>query len=311
MLSPSNRSYTATAGDSHTAQLSILSKAATINFYVITPNDAANVVSTFLEKASGDGTVTAASVDYTFPSNVSGDYTFYAKVYYNDGTSESPHPSYTVTVSLSSPTTPTFSLVPSDGSYTAEAGDNHDAGFTSSVPYDSVSWYIKTPSDLSNVYQHTATGDGSSTATGYLYTFPSGVSGDYVFKAKGTAGSAGFEESYTVSVSLPTTTETTTPTTPAAPVSAPVWSDIPDPIYVKVGDSFYLDLNSYVTGSTTITRRRNGSRDGGVPSGTSLIDGVISGTLKRAQTRSFRIEAINSAGSAYSEWIKVVVSARN
>ena len=101
-LSASGDIYTASAGDSHTVQLSILSKGASISFYVITPNDARNDVSTYLETSTGDGTTSAASVDYVFPSDVSGDYTFYATIYYNDGTSHSPHPSYTVTVSSSS-----------------------------------------------------------------------------------------------------------------------------------------------------------------------------------------------------------------
>ena len=108
-LSPSNASNTAYAGNPYTVQLSILSKAASIEFYVITPNDAINDVSTSLGTASGDGTSTAATMTYTFPSGVSGDYTFYVRIGYTDGTSVSPHPSCTVSVSLPSSTETTTS----------------------------------------------------------------------------------------------------------------------------------------------------------------------------------------------------------
>ena len=57
-LSPVNGLYAAAPGDTHEARLSILSKGATINWYVITPNDARNDVSTSLGRGTGDGTTT-------------------------------------------------------------------------------------------------------------------------------------------------------------------------------------------------------------------------------------------------------------
>ncbi len=157
-----------------------------------------------------------------------------------------------------------YSLVSSDGVYTAEAGDSHTANYSMNSPYSVVYWYVTTPAGIgSNV--DTENGDGSKTNSSLNYTFPSGVSGEYRIAAivYDNNGTTAYEPSYTVTVSLPTTTETTTP---AAPVVVPIWSDIPDPYNLTVGDSFYLDLNSYVTGSPTLTRRRNGSRDGGIHS---------------------------------------------
>ncbi|RKU09698.1 hypothetical protein C6501_14945 [Candidatus Poribacteria bacterium] len=90
----------------------------------------------------------------------------------------------------------------------------------------------------------------------------------------------------------------------ATPQPPPVWSDIPDPYNLTVGDSFSLDLRSYVTGSPTITR--NG---GAIPAGLSLSNGVLSGTVTRVKTRSIQFTATNSAGSAQSEWVKIIVRA--
>ena len=109
-----------------------------------------------------------------------------------------------------SPGTPTrsYTLVSSDGIYTAEAGTGHEANFTTSEAYSSVYWYVKTPSDTSSLGTHvkTDTGDSSTTKTAQLsYSFPSGVSGDYVITAYvyPPAGGSVYQTSYTVSVSLP------------------------------------------------------------------------------------------------------------
>ena len=90
---------------------------------------------------------------------------------------------------------------------------------------------------------------------------------------------------------------------PVSTVSLPVWSDIPDPYNLTVGDSFSLDLSSYVTGSPTFTR--NGGR---IPAGLSFSDGVLSGTVLSVESRGIRFTATNTAGSADSEWIKITVT---
>ncbi len=116
---------------------------------------------------------------------------------------------------------PTRTLTPSGGNYTAEAGDSHTANFSTSSAYSSVYWYVKTPSDTTATSQEIDQGDGSLTTADFTYTFPSSVSGDYVFTAYVYDGdnTTVYEESYTVSVSLPSsstataTSSTTTATT--------------------------------------------------------------------------------------------------
>ena len=92
--------------------------------------------------------------------------------------------------------------------------------------------------------------------------------------------------------------------TPLAPASAPIWSDIPDPYNLTIGDSFSLDLSSYVTGSPTITRNL-----GAIPAGLSLNGGVLSGTVTTVEDRSIQFTATNTGGSALSEWVNIVVQA--
>ncbi len=206
-------------------------------------------------------------------------------------------------------TPPTRNLSPSDSSYTAEAGDSHTANFSTSSPYSSVYWYVKSPSDTSYYGTDVDTdyGDGSSTKTAQLsYSFPSGVSGDYkitayVYPASGDV----YEDSYTVSVSLPTPEPETSPedTSTTPPATLPVWSNIPAPYNLTVGDSFRLDLSSYVTGSPTITRN-----SGAIPAGLSFSSGIISGTVTGVESRTIRFTATNTAGSANSEWVEFVIT---
>ncbi|MDE2674701.1 MAG: hypothetical protein OXH65_06290 [Paracoccaceae bacterium] len=116
----------------------------------------------------------------------------------------------------------TSTLVSSNSTYTAEAGDSHTANFSASSPYSSIYWYVKSPSDTSG-YGTTIEidqGDGSLTTADFTYTFPSGVSGDYQIMAYTYFTGSIVEPSYTVTVSLPSSTTTTTPAAPAAP-SAP------------------------------------------------------------------------------------------
>ncbi len=250
-LVPSDGIYTASAGDSHTAALSILSQGASIGFYVITPNDARNDVSTYLATASGDGTTSAASVDYTFPAHVSGNYTFYATIHYNDGTSHTPQPSYTVSVTASTPvettpSTPTlsYSLVSSDGVYTAIAGTGHESNFSTSQPYSYVYWYVTPPGGTESGV-NTEYGDGSKTTSQLGYSFPSGVSGDYLFKAYVYDGdnTTVYEASYTVSVSLPSSSTTSSSTTKKKP-SATLGPMSGYSTTISPGDSFILEVKA-------------------------------------------------------------------
>ena len=323
---PWDNIFNAVPGGVHKAVLLSLDAYKHVKWYVRSPGGTG--LGTLMETDMGNGSLVTADFSYTFASNASaGDYLITAVVTNaNDEKSES---SYTVSVSSSTSSTSTASasLSPSDGSYTAEAGSSHTANVSVPSGWTQIYWYLKSPSESgygtsqSNVSDST----GNSTSASYTYSFPSGVSGDYVLTAYVYASDGTIAEpSYTVSVSLPSSTGTTTSTdtpsststpstplstlsTPSETVSAPVWSAIGS-FNLKVGDSFYLDLNSYVTGNPTFSR--DGSTDGGYPIGTSVSNGVISGTVTRAHTRSFRFKATNSAGSAYSGWIKVVVSPR-
>ncbi len=185
-----------------------------------------------------------------------------------------------------------YSLVPSDGVYTAYAGNTHTANFSTSSPYSFVYWYLKAPSDTAVTGQERDVGDGSLTTADFTYTFPSGVSGNYVFSVYVYDGdnTTIYEESYTVSVSLP-------------PVTTPVWSAIPD-YNLTVGDYFYLVFSDYVSGSPTLTWD-----SGSKPAGSSFSDGMLSGSVSKAESCRFRVKATNSAGSAYSDWINFTISA--
>ncbi len=217
ILVPSNGSYTAEAGDSHTANFTAPSAYSSVYWYVKTPSDT-SAYGTTQEIDVGNGSTTTADFTYTFPSGVSGTYQIMAYVYGSD--SSVYEEKYTVSVTApSSSTTPTpttpslsYSLVSSDGVYTAEAGTGHEANFTTNQAYSSVYWYVKSPSQTglgTNV--ETDTGDSSTTTTAQLsYSFPSGTSGDYVITAYVYPPASGsvYQTSYTVSVTTPSPTNT-------------------------------------------------------------------------------------------------------
>ncbi len=290
---PTTGVYTAKVGQVHTSSVSASEALYGVNWYVASSGETG--LGSFVEYDSGGSGVTKASLDYTFSS--SGEYVITAVAYKYSDMSKLGEVSYTVSVTANIPvkTTPSlsYSLVSSDGVYTATAGTGHEANFTANQAYDSVSWYLKRPSDASAVYQRTDSGNGSSTTSQFGYSFPSGVSGDYVFKAKGTIGSTGFDVSYTVSVSLP-----------KPKVKKPIWSNIPDPYNLTVGDSFTLDFSSYVTGSPTLTW--GGGRP---PAGLRFRRGVLSGKVTSVESRGIRVTATNSAGAAHSEWVQINISA--
>ncbi len=136
------------------------------------------------------------------------------------------------------PTTPTVSLVSSDGIYTATAGTGHEANLTLSAAPSYVFWYVQEPGESD--FGSTETQDSSGNLTSQLsYSFPSGVSGDYTFRASGTISSTGegFDVSYTVSVSLP----------PVTAPSPPVFSLSAGSNYIDVSWSYPDDGGSPIT----------------------------------------------------------------
>ena len=160
---------------------------------------------------------------------------------------------------------------------------------------------------------------GSSTITHYEYRYATGRSSnhsaftdwestdstDTSYVVTGlTNGTQHLLQVRAVNSELASSASNTAFQTPLAPASAPIWSDIPGPYNLTVGDSFSLDLNSYVTGSPTITKTL-----GTIPAGLSLSGGVVSGTVTTVEDRSIQFTATNSAGYALSEWVNIVVQA--
>ena len=208
--------YTAAAGESHTANFSASEPYSSLYWYVKGPSD--TTYGAFQGITKGDGSRMTDTMTYTFPSGVSGEYEIKTMVYLYPTTSSTYYEdSYTVSVSSSTTTTtttPSVSLVSSDGVYTASAGDKHTAKVTAPEAIYSVTWYIASPGTTGRgVFAGSTPGDGSATTADLDYTFPSGVSGDYQITAlvyKHSDMSLLGEASYTVTVSLPSSSTTTT-----------------------------------------------------------------------------------------------------
>ena len=93
-LSPSNNSYTATAGGTHTATLSVPSGWREIYWYLKSPSQSG--LGTSVSNVSGNGSSTTALHTYSFPSGATGDYVLTAYTTMSDNSVV--QPSYTVTV---------------------------------------------------------------------------------------------------------------------------------------------------------------------------------------------------------------------
>lgn len=96
-------------------------------------------------------------------------------------------------------------LSPTGGSYAASPGGSHTASLTTSVPYNSVYWYVKTPWDTSYYGTNEATdsGDGLTNEASFSYVFPSGSMHTGSFKITAyiyTGDNSVTEYSYTVDV---------------------------------------------------------------------------------------------------------------
>ena len=237
---PLNNLFNAAPGDSHKAVLLSLEAYSKVLWYVAAPGESG--LGTLMETDLGDGSLVTADFTHTLGS-VAGDYVITA-VLVNSNREET-ESSYTISV-RGSTTTLSYSLVSSDGVYTATAGYGHESNFSINRPYSSVHWYVTTPDGVvSNV--ETEYGDGSKTTSQLGYSFPKGVSGDYEVKTMvylyPTTSSQYYESSYTVTVSLPST-ETTTPTTTTTPTPtfSPVASGL-SPSY-RAGDTLTLTVDT-------------------------------------------------------------------
>ena len=286
----SGSSYTASAGDTHTGTVTA-SSIYGARLYVN---------SSLMGWFGGSTTATSLSLSYTFPSDASGDYTMMARVYPWSGDTYGNYTDYSYTVTIGSDnTTPTTAmaacnihLASAPGNHTSTWLCNESPCSNRQVPYcfdqcpeAGNHGTATTPMHVCEVHELWQSGDHSWQTS----------CSDTAHNSNGDSCQAsGFYECVSH-----------TPVYPAATtVTAPVWSDIPDPYNLTVGDSFTLDLNSYVTGSPTITR--NG---GVIPAGLSFRNGIVSGIVSRVESRGFRFTATNAAGSTVSEWVNITVEA--
>ncbi len=195
-----NDVYTATAGDTHESVMYLSHVASSVKWYVDT---------TLIET---DNNTDEPRMSWSIPEDASGDYVIKAEVTPN--MTSSYEASYTLSVTAKTPvetssstsSTLSNSLVSSDGVYTAEAGDSHTASLSVPLGWTSIYWYLKSPSEsgLGTSQSSVSDSPGNSTTASYTYSFPSGVSGDYVLTAYTTlSDNTVVQPSYTVSVSLP------------------------------------------------------------------------------------------------------------
>lgn len=220
--------YTAQGGDTHEAVM-YTSNSSKVEWYLKAPGDSGR--GTLVET---DTNTEEARYSFSFADDASGSYVITAVV--SPASGPGYEGSYTVSVTPKSTSTtgtentgsPMYSLVSSDGVYTAEAGTGHEANFSTTQAYSYVYWYVRSPSETGlGTGVDTDYGDSSSTTTAQLsYSFPSGVSGDYVITAYvyDGDGTTVYETSYTVTVSLPgsSTTPTTKPSSTKPPPSVSI-----------------------------------------------------------------------------------------
>lgn len=107
------------------------------------------------------------------------------------------------------------SLSPSGGAYSASAGATHAASLNVPSAYNSVYWYVKSPSESGlGTSVSSVSGDGSSTRASFSWSVPSDASGEYVITAYTyLADGSVVQPSYTVSVGSSTPSTPSTPTT--------------------------------------------------------------------------------------------------
>lgn len=171
-LSPGSTSYTyATVGSTHYSSLTSSVPYKSIVWQVLRPGHTGNIIPV-VETDNGDGSLTDATLSYSFPSDVTGTYKIMAYVWYSD-TSGS-QMSYDVRVTLEP------GLRPINGSsYYANGGDTYEMGLVTNAPYSRVEWYMKPAGDTSpngaNVDTDYAV--GTTTEAELSYALPKGTPG--------------------------------------------------------------------------------------------------------------------------------------
>ena len=219
-LSPSGGAYTASAGSTHTANISVPAGFNSVYWYVKSPSESG--LGTSVSYVSGDGSSTSASFSWSVPSGAaSGDYVITAYTYLSDNSVV--QPSYTVTVGSSTPSTPTDNtpdcssctdgcsacpsdddsdddgggnsegLYPTNGSYTLSSGDTHHATCVTSRPFIYVAWSVD------GFLWETDDGGSYQTATESSFSYTFTEPGEYVISVAVQDGSY-YTDSYTVTV---------------------------------------------------------------------------------------------------------------
>ncbi len=232
-FSPSDGSYTASAGDSHTG---IVTGSSIYGAYLY-------VNGTQNGWFGGTQSTTSLSLTYTFPSDASGSYTMMARVYPWSGSTYGNYTDYSYTVTVGS-TTPSDtdddddasdtdtdddddtetdedtsdtdtddddddesstggSIGPASGySDTSRAGLSYAVTLTGNSALSQVEWYVMAPGDASaSLWSTQNYYDGVTTDAIFYWYFADNVSGDYVFTAEVTPWSGeSYSTSFTVSV---------------------------------------------------------------------------------------------------------------
>ena len=195
-LYPVNDLYTATGGETKESCLLASGPYSSVDWYIQSPSEIVDGVSTYIETDSGDGTSTEARMSYQFPADASGDYVIYVNVQLASNNSTY-NESYTVSVTPS----PDNTLEPPDPdpSDTGNDGDSQDTGDASTVSpggthefqvtaneaYYFVHWYVKSPSEIGigTEIEYDGDGYGGETEASFSYTFPE-TTGAYVITAR-------------------------------------------------------------------------------------------------------------------------------
>lgn len=183
-----------------------------------------------------------------------------------------------------------------DSSQTPQPGNSVTLNLVTPDPYYDISLYVRTPWDPSSsgTYQDYAYGDGTSTEASFSYTFPSGAmhTGNFLFRAviHRSSDMSSYEETYTVTVS--------NPTTPGLPLSV---SASPGLSRWTVSLSWAApssDGGSAITGYQYQYRRyyagtwESWSSWQSASSTSTTVTGLISNG-----TYEFRVRAVNSVGT--------------
>jgi len=175
-VSPSNGSYYASAGDSHTADFSASSAYSSVYWYVKSPSESG--LGSNVEIDTGSSTSTTASMTYTFASDASGDYVITAYVYPYDSSESVYEVSYTVNVSSSSsdpPPSDSPSDPPDDGDENEdEDEDDEDDEDSSSVTCGAAGWTGCDSSGITHPNDHKV--DSCSNCGNHYWTCGSGAS---------------------------------------------------------------------------------------------------------------------------------------